>query len=47
MEGLAATLVTTNMYGSGEGQNTKHHYAGTTDKPKGKKMACKKKPKNK
>ena len=34
MEGLAATLATTNTYGSGEGQNTKHHYAGTEDKKK-------------
>lgn len=36
MEGLAASGVT-NTYGSGEGQNTTHHYAGTVDKPKKKK----------
>jgi hypothetical protein len=39
-EGLASIIV----YGSGEGQNTTHHYAGTIDKkPKSK---CKKKKKN-
>lgn len=33
MEGLAAL----NAYGSGEGQNTQHYYAGTIDTPKKKK----------
>lgn len=37
------------VYGSGEGQNTKHYYAGskqskTTKKEKGEILACKKKP---
>ena len=36
MEGLAATMV----YGNGEGQNTKHYYAGVKTK-----KAVKKKPK--
>ncbi len=36
MDGLAASGVT-NTYGSGEGQNTTHHYAGTVDKAKKKK----------
>ena len=36
-QGLAQT------YGSGEGQNVTHYYAGIIDKPKRKKkMACKK-----
>lgn len=44
-EGLAATMA----YGSGQGQNTQHYYAGAdVGKKKGKKMACKKnKPKSK
>jgi len=43
MEGLAANLAgVTNTYGSGEGQNTKHYYAGALDKPK-KKVKKKKK----
>lgn len=36
--GLASTMV----YGSGEGQNTTHHYAGTIDKPTKKKVPKKK-----
>lgn len=43
-EGLASTMV----YGDGSGNNTKSYYAGSMDRPKkGKKMACKKKPKKK
>ena len=41
-EGLAQQMV----YGSGEGQNTKHFYAGTVNAPKkAKKKKCNKKPK--
>ena len=44
MEGLAAMSAgVTNTYGSGEGQNTKHHYAGTMNKKK--KIKTKKKDK--
>lgn len=35
MEGLAASV--TNKYGSGEGQSTKHHYAGVAKEIKRKK----------
>lgn len=35
MEGLAAMSAgVTNTYGSGDGQNTKHYYAGTMSKKK-------------
>ena len=38
MEGLAAMSAgVMNTYGSGEDQNTKHHYAGTINKSKKKK----------
>lgn len=36
-DGLANRMV----YGSGEGQNTKHYYAGTINKPR--KKSCEKK----
>ena len=43
-EGLAAQAAgVTNTYGSGEGQNTKHHYAGMMNKKK--KVKTKKKDK--
>lgn len=47
-EGLASKAATeagVQKYGTGEGQNVKHNYGGTVGK--GKKTACKKKPKGK
>lgn len=46
-QGLAAASAgVTSKYGSGEGQNTKHYYAGTVDsKSPKKKKSCKKKSK--
>lgn len=41
-EGLAASLVT-NTYGTGEGQNTKHYYAGAKATHKQKSGKIKKK----
>ena len=37
-DGLASTMV----YGSGEGQNTKHYYAGTVKSTNKKSKKCKK-----